>query len=374
MAPSKVQGSRSREARDDSASEPYSDELNVSSPSILDTAEGGNIEKSFSTSSSDGDGSEEEPSVKLGDKEGNGAIKQQLSTVSFGALAKAQKSLMNDNLGGSRKRKRDGGRSQEAEQKLKALRERLRELQKSKKDVTRGEKSNTRYQDPSVSKGNEVGQKQPFKSVLVDDMRGSSEGAQSDSESESMVSSANEDSKSKKSHRTSKHAPTEQSSKYAVSRKRTVVSVPKLTARDPRFDPLAGPLNQDAIKKKYAFLDNYQKSELTELKSALKTNKKLSDKEQENLKKKILSIESRQKAADANDKKKEVLREHRKKEKELVKMGKVPFYLKKSELKKQALVKTFEGMKGKEKDRAIERRRRKLAARDRRNMPDARRG
>jgi ribosomal RNA-processing protein 36 len=57
----------------------------------------------------------------------------------------------------------------------------------------------------------------------------------------------------------------------------------------------------------------------------------------------------------------------------MVKTGKKPFYLKKSDVKKQALVKKFEGMKGKDRDKAIERRRRKLAGRERRNMPHARR-
>lgn len=374
MAPSKFKDRRSREAREDSASEPYSDELNVSSPSILDTAEGDSIEKSISISTSEIDADEEEVSGTSDDEDDNGAVQKRLSTVSFGALAKVQKSLGSGHERASRKRKRDDGRRQEAEEKLKALRERLRELQKPNNDVRGERKSKTKHQDERRFKGSQDQQKQPFESVLIDDMRDSSEDDGSDSESESRASSANEESQNKKAHRASKHAPTEQSSKFTVSRKRTVVFVPKSTARDPRFDPLTGPLNEDAIKKKYAFLNDYRKSELSELRSVLKTNKKLSELEQESLRKVILSIESKQKAADAKEKEKEILREHRKQEKDLVKKGKKPFYLKKSEVKKQALVKKFEGMKGKEKDRAIERRRRKLAARERRKMPDARRG
>ena len=70
----------------------------------------------------------------------------------------------------------------------------------------------------------------------------------------------------------------------------------------------------------------------------------------------------------------EVLRKHRKEEREKVEQGKKPFYLKKGEQKKRALEERFRGMKGKQVDKVIERRRKKLAARERRSMPDERRG
>lgn len=48
--------SRSLRAReDDSASEPYSDELDVSSPSVLDTGEGADIPSSDNESGQDGE-------------------------------------------------------------------------------------------------------------------------------------------------------------------------------------------------------------------------------------------------------------------------------------------------------------------------------
>ncbi len=369
--------------RDDSASEPYSDELNVTSPSVLDTAEGGNIEH-FSNSASDTDDNEKS------DDDGfdtNDAIKKRLSTVSFGILAKAQNSLRDVESVSTRKRKRSDERDKVAEEKLKALRDRLRELQNTKQDVRMKEKSKregikkTRSERPTESRRTGSSRQQQHKIESTDgdtvtssgdnEFAPSSEAETSWSESEDSSTEAN---KSKlKKQRSSKHAPTELSSKRAVSRKRPVISLPKSTVRDPRFDPLSGPLRHDAIAKKYAFLNDYQKSELAELKSTLQSNKKLSDSDREALKKKIMSMESKQKAADAKEKKREVLREHRKREKEMVERGKKPFYLKKSEIKKQALVKKFEGMKGKDRDKAIERRRRKLAARERKNMPDTRR-
>ena len=45
-----------------------------------------------------------------------------------------------------------------------------------------------------------------------------------------------------------------------------------------------------------------------------------------------------------------------------------------AEQKKMALVERFQNMKSKDRDRAIERRRKKATAKERRNMPDERRG
>ena len=81
-------------------------------------------------------------------------------------------------------------------------------------------------------------------------------------------------------------------------------------------------------------------------------------------------MESQQKARENKEKLQEVAREHKKKEKELVKEGKQPFFLKKSEQKKIALVNRFENMKSKQRDKVIERRRKKVTAKERRNMPD----
>lgn len=74
----------------------------------------------------------------------------------------------------------------------------------------------------------------------------------------------------KKKKRTSKHAPAEMTSKKPVSRKRTVVSVSKAKARDPRFESLSGPINEERIKKSYAFLEGYRDDEMRELEKGIK--------------------------------------------------------------------------------------------------------
>ncbi|KAI1366599.1 hypothetical protein F5Y08DRAFT_301088 [Xylaria arbuscula] len=180
-------------------------------------------------------------------------------------------------------------------------------------------------------------------------------------------------SKPPKPTRSSKHAPMEMSSKRQVSRKREVVSMNKVAPRDPRFSAASGAeMDEARARKAYAFLDEYRDSEMAQLKVAVKKTKSAAEKEE--LARALKSMQSRKEAQARRDAEREVLAQHRQKEKELVAQGKKPFYLKKSEQKKQLLMDRFAGMKKKQVDRTIERRRKKLTARERKSMPVARRG
>ncbi|KAI1462310.1 DUF947-domain-containing protein [Annulohypoxylon moriforme] len=169
--------------------------------------------------------------------------------------------------------------------------------------------------------------------------------------------------------RTSKHAPAEQSSKRPVSRKREVIAVHKPVARDPRFSSVVSgrPLDEEKSRRAYDFLEKYREDEMAQLRLAIKKAKDEDSKEE--LRRALKSMQGRKQAQDQRDKEKRLLEEHRKQEKELVKQGKKPFYLKKSEQKKRLLVDRFAGLKKKQVDRVIERRRKKLAARERRDAP-----
>ncbi|KAI4278880.1 MAG: hypothetical protein LQ337_000690 [Flavoplaca oasis] len=171
--------------------------------------------------------------------------------------------------------------------------------------------------------------------------------------------------------RSSKHAPAEMSSKKAVSRKREVIPIVKRDVRDPRFEPVSGSVNEEKAKKMYGFLDDYRESEMVDLKALIRQTKDASAKEQ--LKRSLLSMVSRKKAQQIKDHDAEIQRAHRAREKELVKQGKQPFYLKKGEQKKLALIQRFQGIKGKQLDKVIERRRKKNAQRGRKDMPEERR-
>ncbi|OAA71591.1 hypothetical protein ISF_02142 [Cordyceps fumosorosea ARSEF 2679] len=166
--------------------------------------------------------------------------------------------------------------------------------------------------------------------------------------------------------RTSKHAPQEQSSKKPVSRRREILADPRRKPRDPRFDPLMGTVDEDKMRRAYAFLDDYRDSEMADLKAQIKKTKNPTEKEA--LKRQLLSMESRKKAQKKRDEAGEVLRAHREKEKELVAQGKQPFYLKKSAQKTQLLTKRFTDMSKGQVDRAIERKRKKVAGKERKEL------
>ncbi|KAI0525661.1 hypothetical protein F5B22DRAFT_642669 [Xylaria bambusicola] len=174
-----------------------------------------------------------------------------------------------------------------------------------------------------------------------------------------------------KPQRSSKHAPMEMSSKRQVSRKREVVNFNKVASRDPRFSAASGAVDETRARKAYAFLDEYRDSEMSQLKAAIKKTKSTNEKEE--LARTLKSMQSRKEAQAKRDAEHELIAQHRRQEKELVAQGKQPFYLKKSEQKKQLLLERFAGMKKKQVDRTIERRRKKLTARERKNMPIARR-
>ncbi|KAK6001404.1 hypothetical protein QM012_002735 [Aureobasidium pullulans] len=302
-----------------------------SSASIIET---GDVDEVDILSSSDEDAEED--------------VKDKLSNISFGTLSRAQESI-------SKKRKRAAGNDDEKEDKLEALRARLRELRESK-GVDPAPKKNKKEAEKSSAKP--AAKKSRTTKDASDDS--ASDGSDSDSDDDGPPQA-----------RSSKHAPMAQASNRQVTRKRQVIDVPKRQVRDPRFGPLGGPVDDAALAKKYSFINDYQDSEMAELKAAIKKSKNEDDKEV--LKRKLLSMESKKKARENKEREQAVVREHRKKEKEAIAQGKNPFYLKKSEQKKQALVNKFDSMKSKDRERLIERRRKKVSQREKKNMPAPRR-
>ncbi|TFB05052.1 rRNA biogenesis protein RRP36 [Trichoderma ghanense] len=168
------------------------------------------------------------------------------------------------------------------------------------------------------------------------------------------------------SKRSSKHAPQEMTSKKPVSRRREILADPRRKARDPRFDALTGKLDEAKFAKNYAFLDEYREKEMADLRAQIKKTKDADAKEE--LKRQLLSMESKKKARQKKEEEARLLQEHRKKEKELVAQGKQPFYLRKSEQKKQLLLNRYAGMSKGQVDRAIERKRKKVASKEKKEL------
>lgn len=171
--------------------------------------------------------------------------------------------------------------------------------------------------------------------------------------------------------RESKHKPMEISSKRAVTRHRAVVELPTQKRRDPRFDKLSGQLNQDLFEKSYSFLNDYKKSEIDMLKEQLRKEK--NPEAREELKSLLLKKTSAERTEQEKKRKQELIRERKKHEAELVKQGKTPYFLKKSEKRKLELVDRYKQMGEKTVDRILEKRRKKNTTKDRKNLPFKRR-
>lgn len=310
----------------------------------FDVSEGGVSGDDAQSADGFDDGSEDDEDGDAGEGEEDddeGEVGGQLENISFGALKQAQDAL-------SRKRKRNDETNPAQEEKLEALRERLREIKK-------------RNADESGGKVQKKSKQSTKKSSARDEEDSEEEGSGSDSDSAPSEVGA-----------TSKHAPMAQSSKHQVTRKRQVIEVPKLKVRDPRFDAMQQRhAHTGNVEKAYGFLQEYQAAEIAELKAALKTTKNEDDKEK--LKRKIGSMENKMKAKAAKEREQEVLRKHRKEERQKVEQGKNPYYLKKSDLKEKALVEKYKNMKGKDREKAIDKKRKKESQKEIKRMPEARR-
>lgn len=128
--------------------------------------------------------------------------------------------------------------------------------------------------------------------------------------------------------RANKNRPVEMSSKKPVSRFREVIQVPKKVVRDPRFETLCGKFDGEGFKKRYSFL--YQNELPAEKEEIKKQLKKASDPAVvDELKNQMGWIDKQLKSAVTKRTDKEILAEHKKKEKEAAKQGKRPYYLKK---------------------------------------------
>ncbi|KAM7491342.1 hypothetical protein LguiA_034263 [Lonicera macranthoides] len=173
----------------------------------------------------------------------------------------------------------------------------------------------------------------------------------------------------KKGGRANKNRPMEISSKKPVGRFREIIQVPKRVVRDPRFESLCGELNVDGFRKRYNFLyENELPAEKEELKKVMK---KSNDPEVvDELKNRLSWIDKQLKSASTKNNEKEILAEHKKKEREAAKQGKQPYYLKKSDIRKQKLIEKYKDLKASGKlESFIEKRRRKNAAKDHKYVP-----
>ncbi|KAH7863902.1 hypothetical protein Vadar_023213 [Vaccinium darrowii] len=127
------------------------------------------------------------------------------------------------------------------------------------------------------------------------------------------------------------------------------------------------------FKKRYNFLyENELPAEREKLKRSVKESNDPTVIDE--LKNRISEIDKQLKSVSKRTER-EILAEHKKREREAAKQGKRPFYLKKSEIREQKLIEKYKELKASGKlESYLEKRRRKNAAKDHRYVPYRRPG
>ncbi|PWZ02866.1 DUF947-domain-containing protein [Testicularia cyperi] len=198
--------------------------------------------------------------------------------------------------------------------------------------------------------------------------------------------------------RTNKHAPTEMSSKRPVSRMRNVIETDSKQIRDPRFDSLSGSTNKDLFTKSYSFLPEMFKDELSTLKTTLSKLKKQETAQAGPKAKSEHALTIREERAkveaalrraeglagerERRQRENEVKRRIKSQNKERVDKGLLPYYPKQSEVRQMLLKDKYDRLSGtneagqsasgaekKQLKKALERRRKKNAQKEKRDMP-----
>ncbi|CEP07660.1 hypothetical protein [Parasitella parasitica] len=216
--------------------------------------------------------------------------------------------------------------------------------------------------DLKAKMGDNESVKQEKKKISRDQILKDLKGAAGKLKKDSRVKLLKQDMK-----RENKNRPMEISSKRAVGRHRNVVQLQAEKRRDPRFDRLSGQLNQDLFEKSYNFLNDYKKSEMEILKESIK--KEQDEEKQEHMKGLLLKMVSSDKQEQEKKRKQALLRERKKQEAELVKQGKTPYFLKRSEKRKLDLMDRYEKLGTKSVDRILEKRRKRNTTKDRKHLP-----
>ncbi|KAG1154214.1 hypothetical protein G6F37_009652 [Rhizopus arrhizus] len=243
--------------------------------------------------------------------------------------------------------------------------EKARELAKMKRDLAHVSFEQLAEINNKIESSDQTGKKKISKAQILKDLEGAV-GSLNKKKKKDKIKLSKEEMK-----RENKHRPMEISSKKAVSRFRTVVPLQAEKRRDPRFDKLSGNFNQDLFEKSYGFIKEYNKSEIEMLRERIRKEKDADT--QESLKKMLTKMVSAEKMDEDKKRKQALIRERKKKEAELVKQGKKPFFLKKSEKRKLELMDRYQQMGEKAVDRILEKRRKKNTTKDRKRLPFKRR-
>lgn len=187
--------------------------------------------------------------------------------------------------------------------------------------------------------------------------------------------SKDKSSKDKKSK--NKHAPAESSSKRPVSKIR---EIPGLKSKkestlynDIRFDAAYGKADWNRIRKDYAFLDDYREKEINEMRGMLKdkkTRQTMSGRDVQDTEFQIQSLQLRLDTLRNRDLANKIVGDHKREQNSKMRKGDQvnPYYLKKSEQRKMIQKAKFETMKASQREKVMERKRKRRLGREFREL------
>jgi len=213
-----------------------------------------------------------------------------------------------------------------------------------------------------------------------DDSQGWLSDSDSDSDAPPESSSTRKHSKHDQKKKKNKHAPAEASSKKPVSKVRKIPGLdtnPKYSQSnlygDIRFDATYGKADLIQTRKNYAFLDEYRQQEIQSMQSILKDKKSahmLSDHERQDIEQQLQSLKSRLDTMKNRDLEHKILSDHKREQMAKFKEGSQsrPYFLKKSEKRKLIQKARFESMKSGQREKVMERKRKKRLGKEFRQL------
>ncbi|CDO93030.1 unnamed protein product [Kluyveromyces dobzhanskii CBS 2104] len=269
----------------------------------------------------------------------------ELKTLSFGSLKKADVTM-------------------DKEEKLKTKRKNTSKgkgaLLKKRRDE---EELKRRRQKEEQEEAEQQKQSQSIK-MFAEESFG--EGSESDSEG-GFFDGESDDEPTKTSRKRKgkgKHAPTESSSKKRI---RTMRKIPglddnkgKSIYQDVRFDKALGKSDDlSKVRQRYKFLDEYREKEIKELDGMLHDRKflsKIGDREKSKMEQQVKQMKSRLETVQVMEMEQKIVKDY---EAEINKNNKNKYHLKDSEKRKVIQKWKFEHMKGKQREKVMDRKRKK---------------
>ncbi|KAL4237417.1 rRNA biogenesis protein rrp36 [Mactra antiquata] len=168
--------------------------------------------------------------------------------------------------------------------------------------------------------------------------------------------------------RENKNRPMEISSKRRVPILRQTGVTKEMVRRDPRFDDLSGEYREEHFLKDYSFINDIKDKERELIQAKMRKTK--DENKRHEMGRLLSKMKQQQQSDNAKQKKMELEKLWKEKEKQLIKDGKNPYFLKKSEKKKLELAEKYKELKESGKiEKYLSKKLKKNAQKERKKLP-----